>query len=334
MEIETLGIDLGKRTFHLVGMDKRGRIVLKKKLSRSQLLPFIGNLKSCMIGMEACSGAHYWGRQFIKHGHEAKLISPQFVKPYVKGNKNDFNDSEAICEAVSRPTMRFVTIKSIEQRNIQNVPSIRERLVHNRTALSNQIRGILHEYGHVIAQGITNIRKEIPTLISEEDIELTALAKRLLQELYEEFCDLDCKIKALEKQLQQISQESEVCQRLEKLKGVGPMTSTALVAAVGNPREFKNGRHLAAWLGLVPRQHSTGGKAKLLGISKRGNWYLRRLLIHGARSAMRYAQSHTQWLKELIERRGKYKAYVAYANKNARLMWAIMIKGNEYQYEA
>lgn len=332
MEIETLGIDIGKRTFHLVGMDKKGKIILRKKLSRSQLLPFVANLKVCLIGIESCSGAHYWGRQFSVYGHEVKLISPQFVKPYVKGNKNDFNDSEAICEAVSRPTMRFVTIKSIEQQNIQNVHSIRQRLVCNRTALANQIRGILLEYGITIPQGIHYVRKQTPIIISQENAELSFLAKSLLQSLYEEFCDLDLKIKQIERYIQQISQKNEVCQRLEKLKGIGPITSTALIGAIGDAKEFKNGGHFSAWLGLVPKQYSTGGKSKLLGISKRGNCYLRTLLIHGARSALRYAGDESGWLKNLIERRGKPKACVAFANENARLIWAVMTKGENYQY--
>lgn len=334
MEIRTLGIDIGKRVFHLVGMDEKGNIILKKKLTRTKLLPFVANLNPCLIGIEACSGSHYWGRQFSVYGHEVKLISPQFVKPYVKGNKNDFNDSEAICEAVSRPTMRFVSIKSIEQQNIQNIHSIRERFVHNRTALANQIRGILGEYGIVIPQGIVYVRKQIPDVISQEDTELNSFSKELLQELYEDFCEIDQKIKRMEKHIQRISQQSEVCQRLEKLKGIGPITSTALIGAVGDAREFKNGRHFSAWLGLVPRQNSTGGKSKLLGISKRGNCYLRTLLIHGARSAIRFVDDELFWLNNLIERRGKHKASVAYANKNARNIWAVMAKGENYQFAA
>ena len=332
MEIKTLGIDIGKRTFHLVGMDKKGNILLRKKMSRSQLLPFVANLNCCVIGIESCSGAHYWGRQFSIYGHEVKLIAPQFVKPYVKGNKNDFNDSEAICEAVSRPTMRFVPIKSVEQQNVQNVHSIRQRLVWNRTALANQIRGILLEYGIIIPQGIIYVRKQISQVISEEGTELNEFTKNLLQILYQEFCELDQKVKQMEIYIQEISKKSEICQRLEKnIKGVGPITSTALIGAIGDGREFKNGRHLSAWLGLVPKQHSTGGKSKLLGISKRGNCYLRTLIIHGARAAMRHATEESVWLKGLIERRGKYKACVAYANKNARLIWAVMVKGENYQ---
>lgn len=332
MEIKTLGIDIGKRTFHLIGMDKKGNITLRKKLSRPQLLPFVATLTPCLIGIESCSGAHYWGRQFSAHGHEVKLISPQFVKPYVKGNKNDFNDSEAICEAVSRPTMRFVRIKSIEQQNIQNIHSIRQRLVGNRTALANQIRGILTEYGIVIPQGILHIGKQISEIINREAAEVSSLIKTLLQDLYEEFHKLDLKIKQMDRCIQQISRKSDVCQRLEKLKGIGPITSTALIGAIGDAKEFKNGRHLSAWLGLVPKQHSTGGKAKLLGISKRGNCYLRTLLIHGARSAIRYVGNEPSWLKNLIDRRGKHKACIAFANKNARLIWAIMSKGENYQY--
>jgi len=330
MEIKTLGIDLAKRVFQLHGVDGRGQIILKKRLSRDQLLKFIANIPPCLIGMEACGGSNYWARKFQAYGHEVKLMSPQFVKPYVKTNKNDAADAEAICEAVRRPNMRFVSLKSVEQQDIQALHRYRQRLVQDRTALVNQARGLLTEYGIIIPQGIGCVRKKLPEILEDMENDLSGLGREIFGKLYQELCEWDEKIRALDKRINLICQQNEDCQRLAKVAGIGPLTATALIAAIGDIHVFKNGRHLAAWLGLVPRQCSSGNKQVLLGISKRGDCYLRTLLIHGARACVSFAKQKSAWLEDLIKRRGKQKAYVALANKNARIVWALLAKGTDY----
>ena len=292
--IKVLGIDLAKNSFQLHGVDKKGHVVLKKKLSRHKLTAFIANLPPCLIGLEACGGAHYWVRTFTQMGHTVRMIAPQFVKPYVKSNKNDAIDAEAICEAVQRPSMRFVPVKTIEQQDIQSIHRIRSQQVVRRTAQTNQIRGLVLEYGIVIPKGIASIRKAIPDILEDAEKPLTLLFRELLRELYNEVVHLDERIGTLEQKLKLICVRNEDCQRLLTIPGVGFLTATALIAAIGDITVFKNGRELAAWLGLVPRQHSTGGKPTLLGISKRGDSYLRTLLIHGGRSVVRVAHQH-QW---------------------------------------
>lgn len=331
MEIKTLGIDIAKRVFQLHGVDERGKVVLKKRLSREKLLSFIANMPPCLIGMEACGGSNYWAQKFQSYGHEVKLMSPQFVKPYVKTNKNDAADAEAICEAVRRPNMRFVSLKSTEQQDIQALHRYRQRLIQDRTALVNQTRGLLTEYGIVVSQGIVCIRKELPQILEDTENGLSGLGREIFGKLYEELCELDQKVKVLDKRIILICQQSKDCQRLEKIAGIGPLTATALVSAIGDVHAFKNGRHLAAWLGLVPRQSSSGNKQVLLGISKRGDRYLRTLLIHGARACISFAKQKSIWLEDLIKRCGKQKAYVALANKNARIVWALLAKQTDYQ---
>ncbi len=331
MEIKTLGIDIAKRVFQLHGVDERGKTVLKKRLSRDQLLSYIANMPPCLIGMEACGGSNYWAQKFQFYGHEVKLMSPQFVKPYVKTNKNDAADAEAICEAVRRPNMRFVSMKNIEQQDIQALHRYRQRLVQDRTALVNQTRGLLTEYGIIVPQGIGYIRKKLPQILEDTENELSGLSREIFGKLYEELCEWDEKIKILDKRITIICQQSEDCQRLAKIAGIGPLTATALVSAIGDVHAFKNGRHLAAWLGLVPRQYSSGNKQVLLGISKRGDRYLRTLLIHGARACISFAKQKSVWLEDLIKRCGKQKAYVALANKNARIVWALLAKQTDYQ---
>lgn len=317
------------------GVDHHGHTILQKRLSRGKLAEFIAQLPPCLIGMEACGGAHYWARKFVSFGHEVRLMSPQFVKPYVKSNKNDFNDAEAICEAVARPNMRFVAIKSVEQQDIQMLHRIRSRLIQERTALINQMRGLLLEYGAVIPQGIGQIRKNFIEVLDSHASQLTHRGKLLLTDLYEQLRDLDLKIADYDKSVQQVCRASEVCQRLVQVQGVGPLTATALVAAVGNAKVFKSGRQMAAWLGLVPRQCSSGGKQVLLGISKRGDRYLRSLLIHGARAVVKQAarklDTMSGWIRGLKERRGYNKACVAVANKNARILWSLMAHNTCYQ---
>ncbi|MBN9344442.1 MAG: IS110 family transposase [Caedibacter sp. 38-128] len=331
MEVKILGIDIAKRVFQLHGINCFGKVVLKKRISREQLSNFIANIPPCLIGMEACGGSNYWARKFTSYGHEVRLMNPHYVKPYIKTNKNDAADAEAICEAVSRPTMRFVSIKSVEQQDIQALHRYRQRLIQGRTALVNQIRGLLTEYGIVIPQGITSLRLRLPQILDDQGNELTYLSREIINTLYQEFSIADQRIKDLDKRIMLLCKESTNCQRLMKIEGIGPLSASALLSAIGDIHAFKNGRHLAAWLGLVPRQHSSGGKQTLLGISKRGDRYLRTLLIHGARAFISFAKRKSVWLEALIKRCGKQKAYVALANKNARVVWALLTKQVDYQ---
>jgi transposase len=329
-----LGIDLAQRIFHLVGMDDAGHVVLKKRLTREALLPFIAQLSPVVIGMEACGGAHYWARQFRAHGHTVKLIAPQFVKPYVKSNKNDPADAEAICEAVTRPTMRFVPIKEVEQQDLQSLQRARERVVKARTALVNEIRGLLAEYGIVLPQSVTRFRHAFLATLEVERAKLTPLSRELFEQLYEEFGILEKRLAYYTDKIAAIGAAHPVCQRLMTVPGIGPLTATALVAAVSNATAFKNGRQFAAWIGLVPRQHSTGGKPRLLGISKRGDVYLRTLFVHGARATLRWiglkTDRRSKWVRGLIDRRGKNKAAIALANKNARIAWVLLTTDQVY----
>ena len=335
MNCTILGIDVAKQVFQLHGMDERGHVVVQKRVSRSKLRETIAQLPPCLIGMEACGSAQYWAREFQQLGHTVKLISPQFVKPYVKGNKNDSRDAEAICEAVSRPQMRFVPLKTVESQDVQALHRMRSRLVKGRTALVNQIRGLLAERGIVIAQGITKLRKQLPTIVEDVGNTLTPLGREVMRELYAQLVVLDEQLSRTEQLVRRVFTESAACQKLGQVEGIGPVVATALVAAVGNAREFINGRHLAAWLGLVPRQCSSGGKERLLGISKRGDRYLRTLLIHGARATVHRARHKTdarsRWIWSLEQRRGKNIATVAIANKNARIAWALLTSTAEYR---
>jgi len=335
MDITLLAIDIAKNVFHCHGVNGKGKQLLRKKLTRKQLLPYMANFPSCTIVMEACGGANYWYREFIKLGHEVKLINASYVKPYVKTNKNDYNDAEAIAEAASRENMRFVSPKTIEQQDIQSIHRIRKNLVENRTGLSNQIRGLLAEYGVIFPQGIRYIRNQISGVLEDAENDLTMLTRELISDLYGQLCILDEKIKEYDQRVKLIFKQNEACQRISCIEGVGVLTATALIAAVGDPNVFKNGRHFAAWLGLVPKQKSTGGKQVLLGISKRGDSYLRSLLISGARAAMKFLDRKTEskydWLKAVVGRAGRYKAAVALANKNARVIWALLASGEAYK---
>lgn len=334
-ELKVLGIDLAKQSFQLHGVDEHGHVVLRKKLSRSQLRAFVANLPPCLIGLEACGGAHYWVRELTKLGHNVRMIAPQFVKPYVKSNKNDAVDAEAICEAVQRPSMRFVPSKSIEQQDMQSLHRIRSQLVARRTAQTNQVRGLLLEYGLIIPVGINHVRKALPSILEDADNALSGLFRELLNELYEELVHLDKRIQTLEKKLVTLSVNNEDCKRLLTIPGIGLLTATALIAAIADISVFKNGRELAAWLGLVPKQHSTGGKQTLLGISKRGDSYLRTLLIHGGRSVVRVAHKHqdkrNRWIGDIKQRRGENISNVAVANKNARIVWALLTRKENYK---
>ena len=333
-KVARLGIDLGKNTFHLFGVDEIERQSQKKKLSRSKFLEHFANLPPCLIGMEACSSSHHWARELRALGHEVKLISPQFFRPYVKGNKNDYNDAEAICEAISRPNMRFVTIKSIEQQDIQSLHRVRESAKKQRTAAANQIRGLLAERGIVLATGINQLRTKLMTVLDQASERITDLLHSMVMDLFSELRRADARVKHYDKEINRVHSSNEVCQRLDTIPGIGALTATAVISSVGDGKQFKNGRQLAASLGLVPRQHTTGDRPVLLGISKRGDSYIRTLLIQGARSVI-YAldgktDKRSQWLRALIARQGTNKAAVALANKNARIIWALMNKGESY----
>lgn len=334
MQITTVGIDLAKNVFQIHGADSRGKAVLRKRLRRDQFAAFFGNLPPCLVGMEACGGAHHWARRLETFGHTVKLMAPQFVKPYVKGNKTDMADAEAICEAVLRPSMRFVSIKNIEQQSVLALHRVRQGFVKARTAQANQIRGLLAEFGLVVPQGILYIPSRVPELLEDAENGLPDLMRQLISQLLEHFKVLHGRVIEIEAQIKLWHRSSESSCRLEKVPGIGPLTASALAAALGNARNFDNGRQLAAWLGLVPRQHSSGGKATLLGMSKRGDAYLRTLLIHGARSVIyrtRQRADEKSWLFNLVERRNANVAAVALANKTARIVWALLAHEREFQ---
>lgn len=338
MNIKALGIDLAKNVFQLHGIDGKGHVLLQKKISRGCLTEFIANLPQCIIFMEACSSANYWSRQFELFGHVVKLISPQYVKPYVKHQKNDKNDAAAIVEAGMRPSMNFVPRKSIEQQDLQCLHRIRSRLVKNRTALINQIRGLLSEYGIIMAQHVCNIRTKLPVILEDASNELTEMSRAIFWDLYDQLTQIDKKIVEYEGKLKHVFKNNEVCQRLAQIEGIGLLTATAIVSTVADAKVFKNGRHFAAFLGLVPRQHSSGNRQQLLGISKHGDTYLRTLLVHGARSALRVAHKKTdgrnRWVVAIKARRGENIACVALANKQARTVWALLAKNEEYKKAA
>jgi len=333
MKISTIGIDLAKEFFQIHAVDQHGKVVQRKKLKRKEMATYFANLEPCLIGMEACGSSHYWARKLQSMGHTVKLMAPQFVKPYVKSNKNDAADAEAICEAVTRPTMRFVGIKNVNQQTVLCLHRARRLLVAERTAQANQIRGLLAEFGIVAPQGIQTLRNRIPDILEDAENELTAEMRELLTMMSNRIQDIDEKIGDLELKIRQSNQRNEMIAELQKIPGIGPLTASAVVATIGDFKEFKNGRELAAFLGVVPRQHSSGGKQNLLGISKRGDGYLRTLLIHGARAVIRFAETKQEknaWLVDLIWRRNKNIAAVALANKNIRIIWAMMTRGEAF----
>ena len=338
MRVATIGLDTSKHLFQVHGVDATGRTVLRRRLRRNQLVAYFANLPCCVIGLEASGGAHYWARTLSRLGHTVRLMAPQFVKPYVKSNKNDANDAEAICEAVSRPTMRFVPTKCVAQQDWQMLHRVRSRLIGTRTQLSNQIRGLLAEYGIVIPRSVNRLRAQLPSLLEDPSNELTPMSRSLFATLYEELVQLEDRIRELEGRVQVIHRRDPLCQRIAAVEGIGPVTATAIVAAIHDGRTFRNGRQLSAWLGLVPRQYSSAGKPRLLGISKRGDPYLRTLLIHGARSVVWRAKgkqdARSRWIVDKQRRLGTAKACVALANKNARVIWALLAKGEPYQRAA
>jgi len=339
MRIVRVGVDLAKDVFQLHGVDRDGKTVWQRKLNRNEWIKVLLDKiePGCVIGMEACGGAHHWARLLQSKGFVVKLIAPQFVKPYVKSNKNDVNDAEAICEAMSRPHMRFVNIKSVEQQDIQATHRIRAALMDQSKAKSNQIRGLLSEYGLVAPREICHLRKAIPYWLEEMDNGLTDRLRRLLHGVWQDLLILDQRIKALDQEIELLAANDPVAKRLQQLRGVGPMIATALLATVGDASQFDNGRQMAASLGLTPRQMSSGGKSKLLGISKRGDSYLRSLLVHGARSMIQIAKGKDDhlslWVMRIVNNRHPNIAAVAMANKTVRIAWAMITKGLDYKAE-
>ncbi|MBQ9452243.1 MAG: IS110 family transposase [Desulfovibrio sp.] len=337
-QVCTIGLDIAKNKFQVHGEDSQGQKVFSKQLSRSSVSPFFANLPVCLVGLEACGGAHYWAREIRKLGHDVRLIPPRQVKPFVINNKTDAADAQAICEVVRRPATKFVQIKSVEQQHLAGLHRVRERYVCNRTALVNQIRGLLQEEGVILPQGITHIRKELPAILAEENTNLIVASRTLFENLLNELRMWDEKIEEIEGRLKQMAKADANCTRLLKIPGVGLLTATAIVAHFGDAKQFKNGRQFAACLGLTPREYSSGGKQKLLGISKRGNTYLRKLLIQGARILCTWwgrtiatpDQWRKIWLQQVILRRGKFVAAVGQANKTARIIWNVLAKGVEY----
>jgi transposase len=333
MKIYALGIDLGKTEFHLVGLDSSGQVVIRKRCSRAQLLAFTRNLQVQLIGMEACGGAHFLGRALREQGHEVRLMPAQYVKPYVKTNKSDYIDAEAIAEAVQRPTMRFVPIKTEEQLDLQALHRVRERWVMRRTAVVNQVRSLLLERGLTLPKGRSHLDRQLPRILEDAELKLSGPFRVLLAQLKLE--QLRTRIEQMDAVIQQEARDNEACQRLIAIPGVGPVTATALVAAVGNGNGFRKGRDLSAWVGVVPRECSTGGKQKLLGISKRGNAYLRRLFVQGARSVLRHRTKQSpglsSWLAQLLTRAHQNVVIVALANKLIRIAWAVLCKNETYR---
>jgi transposase len=336
MSILILGIDLGKNSCSVVGVGGQGAVVVRRSMRRKTLIEYVAKLPACVVAMEACCGAHHLGRLFAARGHEVRLMSPEYVRPYVKAQKNDDRDAEGIAEAASRPTMRFVELKSQAQLDIQTLHRMRSRLVAERTGLINQLRAILSERGTDFPAGRRKLEQGVDDLLAEGDETLSARIIELITQLRAEWSELDTKIEALNAEFVEMARTDAAMRRLTTIPGVGVLNATALVAAVGDGSSFGKARDLSAWLGLVPRQHTTGGKPRLLGISKRGNTYLRTLLIHGARAVLpSLSQSDTplgRWLKAMIERGVHRNAIVvALANKLARIAWAVLRKDATFE---
>jgi transposase len=334
--VTTIGIDLGKNSFHLIGMDKDGKILWRQKLARGQLEERLANRPPCLIGLEACAGAHHVGRRLAALGHEVRLIPAQYVKPFLKGHKNDYRDAEAIAEAVQRPTMRFVPLKSGEQLELQALHRVRSRLVGQRTAVINQIRGFLLEHGIAVRQGATRLRHALPTILAQRSDVLTPRLVHLLEDLCGDWRQLDTRIAAITSQIEELARQDASCQRLMGIPGVGPLVASAMVAAIGNGAAFTRGRDFGAWLGLVPKQISTGDRTILAGLSKRGNRYLRQLFVQGARAVLQRQGSWTRhsfgrWLTAAATRLHGNVLAAALANKLARIAWGVLYRARDYE---
>lgn len=333
-EITILGIDLAKNTFQLIGVDKHHKVVMKRRCHREKLIEITRNLPKCQILMEACGTSNYWGREFEAMGHEAKLISPQHVTPYVSNHKNDYKDTEAIIEAGTRPRTKFVGIKTIEQQDMQSILRFRDRLVSNRISLSNQLRGLLLEYGIVISKGFVSLKLKVNEILDEMNQQLSIQMKEVVADAYEEFKELSQRIEKYDKKIDLISKQNAYCKSLRTIPGIGAISATALYAAMGNGSQFKNGREMAAHIGLVPKQHSSGDKQLLLGITRKGNVELKQLLIHGARAVTSYADKKTDkrsvWIMKLSARKHANVVATALANRTARIAWAVLQSGKPY----
>jgi transposase len=330
-----IGVDLAKHMFQVCMVNHKGTLKANTTVTRGKLLAFMARQPPALVVMEACSGAHDWARRFRAVGHEVRWLAPQYVVPFRHGQKNDPNDALALTEAGRRPSIPSVPVKSAEQQDIQAWHRVRERLVKNRTALANHIRGLLLEYGVIVPQGLSRLRHRLPGILDDADHGLSCAFRELLQSLAHELSALDASVAEVTPRLTRISHDLDACQRLREMDGIGPLNATALVAALGNGHAFRHGRQVAAWLGLVPRQYSSGGKTRFAGISKRGNSYLRCLLIHGARSVVSRARTKTDatsvWIRQLVGRVGVNKACVAMANKMARVAWALLRTGEHYR---
>ena len=335
MKITRVGLDIAKQVFQVHGVDERGRARVRKQLARAKVLEFFVQMPPCLIGIEACSSSHYWGRELTKLGHTVRLMAAQFVIPYRKRSKNDANDAEAICEAVGRPSMRFVAIKSEEQQSVLMVHRARTLMMANRTAQVNQIRGLLGEFGLVVPKGVARLRRELPGILEDAENGLPALAREVLAGLLDQFQEFDARVSAYDRQIRALAAASEPARRLMQVEAIGPQTATALVASMGDPHVYKNGRSYAASLGITPQQRSSGGKERLGRITRQGDGYLRTLLVHGARAALRVIDTKTDaksaWARRLRDRRHVNVAAVALAAKHARIAWAILTHGTHYR---
>ena len=341
MKVTTAGLDLAKSVFTVQGVDEHGKTVLRKTVRRARLLELFAQLPPCVVGMEACSGAHHWARELRKLGHEPRIMAAEFVRPFRKSlaAKNDANDAEAICTAVVQPNMRFISIKSVEQQALLSLHRVRQGLIEERTATINRLRGVLAEFGVVLPQSATVLQRALPAVLADEE-RLPALVQRSVQALLEHLRDLDAHVAEFDRAIAQHAKSSAPAQRLVALTGIGPLTASAVVASVGNAQDYRNGRQFAAWLGLVPRQYSSGGKIKLGRITRRGDAYLRALLIQGARSALQAALRRaparrdrlSAWIVQLAQRVGYHKTLVAIANKHARIIWALLARNQTFEH--
>jgi transposase len=335
MKVTTVGLDLAKQVFSVHGVDEHGKAVLRKRVARAKVLELFAQLPPCLVGMEACSGAHHWARELERLRHRVGIMAARLVAPYRKSEKNDGNDAEAICEAVARPSMRFVALKSAEQQAILVLHRVRQGFTAERTATINQLRGLLAEFGVVLPKGRYQLRAHIESVLEDAENAIPSLARRAFAELNAHIGELDQKILAYDRELEALARASEPAQRLQQIPGIGPISATALVASVADAKTFKNGRQFAAWLGLAPRQYTTGGHVRLGRITKRGDVYLRTLLIHGTRAVLSSTKDKpdrlSRWAEAVRARRGTRKATVALAAKNARIAWALLARGGDYQ---
>lgn len=336
MKVTTVGLDIAKNVFYVHGVDRHGKVVVQRKLTRGKVLEFFAKQSPCLVGIEATGSAHYWARELMRLGHTVKLMPAQYVKAYVKRDKNDPNDAAGICEAVSRPSMRFAAINTVEQQDMQMLHALRQRLMQHRTAALNQMRGLLAEYGIVFNQGAHRLRRGMAELLARESHGLSGMAVELIQDVQQQLAALDERLAAYDARVKRACQNDPQCQEVEALPGIGPLTATALVAKVGDGKQFKRARQMSSCLGLTAREHSSGGKQRQYGISKRGDVYVRTLLIHGARSVLRHAAKKTdpdplrRWALRVQERRGANVAAVALANKLALIAWAVLAKQRHY----